>query len=359
MSDSQLPSTDVDAPELLGQRKVDHLMLCNTQDVESRSHSTLLDEVRFLHESLPELAYDEIDTRVQVLGKTLDVPLVISGMTGGTEEARDINRMLAAVAERYGMGFGLGSQRAMMRDPARVSTYAVRDVAPNVLLLGNLGVVQAAQSSLQEVEDLIGAVGADALCVHLNPAQELIQDHGDRDFKGCVAALARLAADLSVPVVAKETGCGISKNAVAQIRGAGVQWVDVSGSGGTTWVGVEALRASAELATVGDVLWDWGVPTAVSTFWASQGGLNVIASGGIRNGLDAAKAIALGATVASSALPWLRAAMQHGEEGVDALAKTWIRTLRSVMLLTGAANVSALREVPKRVGPELQSWLNL
>lgn len=356
MSDSQ-KTTDVDAPALLGQRKVDHLLLCNTRDVESRQTKTLLDDVRLMHESLPELAYDAIDTSVDILGRRLRVPLVISGMTGGTPEASAINRMLAAVAQRYGMGFGLGSQRAMMRDPARLATYAVRDVAPDVLLLGNLGVVQAATSSLQEVEDLVGAVGADALCVHLNPAQELIQDHGDRDFRGAIDALAQLASELSVPVVAKETGCGLSQRTIAQIVGAGVQWVDVSGAGGTTWVGVEALRASDALATVGEVLWDWGIPTAVSTAWAAQAGLGVIASGGIRNGLDAARAIALGAQVASSALPWLRAAMQEGEAGVDALAQTWVRTLRSVMLLTGSSDVAALRAAPRHVGPELTSWL--
>lgn len=357
MSDSRRQRDDVDAPELLGQRKVDHLMLCNTEQVEARGQSTLLDEVRLMHQSLPELAYDEIDTSVEVLGRTLRYPLMISGMTGGTDEARAINQVLAAAAQRHGFGFGLGSQRAMMRDPARLATYAVRDVAPDVLLLGNLGVVQAAQSSLQEIEDLVGAVGADALCVHLNPAQELIQDHGDRDFRGALDALTRLVSDLSVPVVAKETGAGISQEAVSQLVQAGVSWVDVSGAGGTTWVGVESLRASAALASVGEVLWDWGVPTAVSTVWASRGGMQVIASGGIRNGLDAARAIALGAQLASSALPWLRAAMQEGEAGVEALANTWCRTLRSVLLLTGSADIAALRRAPKVLGAPLREWL--
>ena len=362
MSDSQHPTPpahadDADAPELLSQRKVDHLLLCNTQDVEARASSTLLDQVHLQHQSLPELAWDEIDTSVSVLGRRLQVPLVVSGMTGGTDQARAINRTLAAMAQKHGMGFGLGSQRAMMRDPKQTRTYDVREIAPDVLILGNLGAVQAAQSSLQEVEDLVGAVDADALCVHLNPAQELIQDHGDRDFKGCIDALQKLASDLSIPIIAKETGCGMSQQTLAKLTEAGVQWVDVSGAGGTTWIGVEAMRASSQLANVGEVLWDWGVPTAVSTRWAAQAGMNVIASGGIRHGLDAARAIALGAQLASSALPWLRAAMQGGEAAVEDTAQTWIRTLKSVMLLTGAASVEQLQRAPKQLGPELQHWL--
>lgn len=357
MQKSVPPSHDHDAPALLDQRKVDHLVLCNEQEIEGRNVRTLLDDVHFLHESLPELSWDELDTSVSLLGKTLRVPLMISGMTGGTAQAREINRVLATVAERYGLAFGLGSQRAMMRDAKRVDTYAVRDVAPSILLVGNLGAVQAAQSSTQEVEDLVGAVGADGLCVHLNPAQELIQDHGDRDFRGCLDALARLSEELSVPVIAKETGCGLSRQSLAKIRASGVRHVDVSGVGGTTWVGVESLRASPELADVGEVLWDWGTPTAVSVAWAVEAEMRVIASGGIRDGLDAARALGLGAAVASCALPWLRATMDRGEAGADEVARTMIRTLKTVMLLTGSRNVAALQTAPKRLGPSLRDWL--
>lgn len=348
---------DADAPALLDQRKVDHLVLCNEEDVEGRTARTLLDDVHFMHESLPELSWGELHTEVDVLGRTLAAPLMISGMTGGTEQARAINRQLAAVAQKHGLALGLGSQRAMMRDPARLDTYAVRDIAPDILLLGNLGVVQAAQSSTQEVEDLMGLVGADAVCIHLNPAQELIQDHGDRDFRGCVDALVRLQNELSIPVIAKETGAGMSKRTLAQIKAAGVSWVDVSGAGGTSWVGVESMRASSELATVGEVLWDWGTPTAASIVWAEREGLDVIASGGIRHGLDAARALALGAQVASSALPWLRAAMTDGEAGAERVAASMIRTLKTVMLLTGSRDIAALRQAERRIGPSLRDWI--
>lgn len=350
---------DADAPALLDQRKVDHLALCHEEDVEGRRVGTLLDEVHFFHESLPELSWDELSTETPVLGRTLAVPLMISGMTGGTDRAREINRVLAAVAQKYGLGFGLGSQRAMLRDASRIDTYAVRDVAPDILLLGNLGVVQAAQSSTQEVEDLMGSVGADAVCIHLNPAQEMIQDHGDRDFRGCVDALARLQEELSIPVIAKETGAGMSQHTLAQIKRTGVQWVDVSGAGGTSWVGVEALRASRELASVGEVLWDWGTPTAASVVWAEREGLQAIASGGIRNGLDAARALALGAQIASSALPWLRATMDEGEAGAEKVAETMIRTLKTVMLLTGSRDLAALRLAKRRLGPTLRDWISV
>lgn len=351
------PHADADAPAVLDQRKVDHLMLCHEEQVEGRDARTLLDEVHFHHESLPELSWDALDPSVEVFGKRLAAPLMISGMTGGTEKAREINRVLAAAAQRHGLAFGLGSQRAMMRDPSRLDTYAVRDVAPDVLLFGNLGAVQVAASSTQEIEDLVAAVGADALCVHLNPAQEMIQDHGDRDFRGCIDALQRVSEELSVPVVAKETGAGMSRRTLARIHATGVRWVDVSGAGGTSWVGVEALRASPELATVGQVLWDWGTPTAPSVVWAREAGLSVIASGGIRDGLDSARAVALGAEVASSALPWLRAAMGGGEAAVEALAEAMIRSFKTVMLLTGSEDLAALRAAPRRHGPTLRDWL--
>lgn len=349
---------NIDAPELLDQRKADHIALCHEEQVEGRTVRTLLDHVHLTHQSLPEIAWDQIDTRVEILGRTLRAPLMISGMTGGTDRARGINRILARIAQEHGLGFGLGSQRTMMRDPKRADSYAVRDIAPDILLLGNLGVVQAAQSTTQEVEDLVGSVGADALCVHLNPAQEMIQDDGDRDFRGCIEALARLNEELSIPIIAKETGAGMSRPTLAKVRGAGVPWVDVSGAGGTSWVGVESMRNSPELASVGDVLWDWGIPTAPSVVWAKREGLNVIASGGIRHGLDAARAIALGASVASAALPWLRAAMDGGEERASEVADNMLRTLKTVMLLTGAKTIADLQRVPRHLGPALRDWIS-
>ena len=346
-----------DDPKLLDQRKLDHLLLCAEQDVEHRHRGTLLGDVRLIHDSLPELDVSAIDLSVELVGRRLAAPVMISGMTGGTARAKEVNRVLAQVAEEFGLAFGVGSQRAMMRDPAQVETYAVRDVAPTALILGNIGVVQAAASTTAEVRELVEAIGADALCVHLNPGQEIVQDHGDRDFRGCVDALGRLVAELGVPVIAKETGCGMSRRTLQQLHDVGVRTVDVSGAGGTTWVGVEALRSQTHNATIGDVLWDWGVPTAASVAWAHEAGMEVIASGGIRNGLDIGRSLALGATVGSCALPWLRAAFDGGIEPARALARTLIDTVRAVMLLTSSPDVASLRRCPRVIGPELQRWL--
>ena len=343
----------------LSQRKLDHLTLCATAEVEAREKSTLLDELTLLHNSLPELDYGAIDLSCAYAGKQLRAPLLITGMTGGADRARDINRRLAATAERFGIGFGVGSQRAMLRDPASLSTYAVRDVAPTTLLLGNIGAVQAATSSTAELQDLVGAIDADALCIHLNPAQEIIQDDGDRDFRGCLDAIARLTAELGRPVIVKETGCGMSPQLIARLKAAGVTRIDVSGAGGTTWVGVEAHRASPRRRLVGEALWDWGIPTAASVHFGAQAGMEVIASGGIRSGYDVARALALGATLGGAALPFLKSVWEQPEGGATEVVEEMLDLLRAVMLLTGSKDVEALRKVPRVVGPRLAQWMSV
>ncbi len=353
------PHDDNDSPRLLESRKTEHIEICETQPVEGRSVTTLLDQVQLIHQSLPECRFDEVDTSTTILGRTLRAPFMISGMTGGAERAGEINRRLAALAARHGLAMGLGSQRAMMRDAELTRTYAVRDIAPDILLFGNIGAVQAVSSSTAELQELVDAIGADALCVHINPAQELIQEHGDRDFVGCIDALARLATELKVPVIAKETGCGFSAQALDQIRRAGVTTVDVSGAGGTTWTGVESLRARGVQAELGELFWDWGIPTAVSVAWARERQMSIIASGGIRSGLDAVRAIALGAHLCSAGLPFLRAIAADAAEGADdALVDAWNRTLRTAMVLTGSRSLAELRDAPRVLGPDLTRWLS-
>ncbi|TVQ97054.1 MAG: type 2 isopentenyl-diphosphate Delta-isomerase [Deltaproteobacteria bacterium] len=349
---------DHDDPALLSERKVDHLELCRRQDVEYRDRTTLLEEVQLLHDTLPEVHADRIDLGTRLCGRSLRLPFMISGMTGGAREAAAVNRTLAAVAQARGLAFGVGSQRAMLRDPGLRETYAVRDVAPDIFLCGNIGVTQAVELGVDGLGELVEAIGADALCVHLNPAQETIQDHGDRDFTGCVEAIGRAVEGLPVPVIAKETGCGMSPRPLARLAGVGVRTVDVSGAGGTTWVGVEALRGSPRRRALGELLWDWGVPTAAAVVWGRRAGMEVIASGGLRNGLDAARAIALGASVASAALPWLRAAMDGGEQAALDLADHWEDALRAVCLLTGSADLDALRRAPRILGPTLRQWVD-
>lgn len=344
----------------LSKRKQDHLALCATDAVSFRNQGTLFDCVKFVHDSLPELSLDEIDLGTTVLGKKLRAPIFIAAMTGGTAEAREVNRALAAIAEARGYGFGLGSQRAMHRDASKQSTYEVRDVAPSALVLGNIGVVQASSMSTNEVRALCDASGVDALCIHMNPAMEVVQPGGDRDFRGGVATFERLVAELGRPIVAKETGCGISRALGTRLFAVGVRHVDVSGAGGTSWVGVEALRADTETTrSVGELLWDWGIPTAASVgLVAPLGFETVIATGGIKTGLDVAKAIALGAHAAGIARPVLMAFREGGEKRATEFLEGIEHALRAVLLLTGCRSLGDLRRAPKLVVGELEKWLS-
>ena len=221
----------------ISERKQSHLKLCTSEDVEHRS-GTLLDDVHLLHDSLPELSVDEVDLSCELFGRRLEAPILISGMTGGTPEAAQVNFALATVAQKCGLGMGVGSQRPMLLSPDAAESYRVRAVAPDILLLANLGAVQARDAGPARVAELVEAIGANALCIHLNAAQELVQAEGDRDFRGCLLAIQELVESLAVPVVVKETGCGLSPGTLERLLAVGVRWVDVSGAGGTTWTGV-------------------------------------------------------------------------------------------------------------------------
>lgn len=342
----------------IASRKADHLDLATSGDVAFHRTTTLFECVRLVHDALPDLAYDEIDLSVTVAGKRLRAPILIAGMTGGHERAERINREFASIAEERGYAFGLGSQRALHRDRSRLATYAVRDVAPNALLLGNLGVVQAGEMSTREVRELCDLVGADALCIHLNPAMELIQDDGDRDFRGGLATIERLNSELGLPVIVKETGCGLSASVAERLRQIGVRHVDVSGAGGTSWVAVETHRASAARKELGEAFWDWGIPTAASVaFCARQGFDTIFATGGIKTGLDIAKALALGATVGGIARRALQALETGGREGALAFFDRVETELRTAFLLAGARNIKELARAPRIVTGELADWL--
>jgi isopentenyl-diphosphate delta-isomerase len=342
----------------IGARKQAHLDLCAHGDVEARG-STLLEEVQLLHEALPELSAADVDPGISLFGRRLAAPIYIAGMTGGTERAGAINRALAAAAQKAGFGFGLGSQRAMWTDPALAASYRVRDEAPDVALLGNVGVVQARTMGPAAVGELVDAVGADALCVHLNAAQELVQDEGDRDFRGGLDAIAALVEALRVPVVVKETGCGFGPATLARLRAAGVEWVDASGAGGTTWTGVESLRGSARQRALGSVLREWGIPTAASIAYARRAGLSTLASGGIRSALDVVRALALGARAAGMALPFLRAYENGGANALSAFCEELTEGVRALLLLSGAARPEQLAGVPRALGLRLRAWLDV
>lgn len=340
----------------IGQRKRDHLALCAGDKVGFRAKSTLLEEVEFVHCALPEMHADEVDSSVPFLGKTLSAPVFVAAMTGGTDEAAKINKDLASVAQELGLGFGLGSQRAMYERPDVAWTFQVRDVAPEVLLLGNLGLVQAREMSTKDIAALCAKVGADALCIHLNPAMEIVQPGGDRDFRGGMDLFRRLTQELDVPVIAKETGCGISRAVALSLRSAGVAYLDLSGSGGTSWVAVEAHRSEAAQKDLAETLWDWGIPTAGCLMQVRGLKMQTIATGGIRGGLDVARALALGASAVGLAAPVLKAYRQGGRDGAVTFLQGIIQTLRSVMLLTGAKTIEELGRVPVVCGPNLSRW---
>lgn len=351
-------TVDSIAPASLSRRKADHLDICHAEEVGYRTTTTLLESVRLLHQSLPELSTDEVSTEVALFGRTLRAPLVIAAMTGGHERAAMINRSLAKIAQEKGLAIGLGSQRAMQRDPSVDWTYRVREWAPDVLLLGNIGVVQARETSTRDLEALVRGIGADALCVHLNPAMELIQSDGDRDFRGCVNTFERLCGELPFPVIAKETGNGLSPQTIERLARAGVRAVDTSGAGGTSWVGVETLRAEGMQRAIGHALWDWGIPTAASVCYAARASLTTIATGGIRSGLDIARAIALGAHAGGIARPVLRALVDAGEDGARNYLAQVCEELSAVMMLTGSRRIRDLQTTPRIISGELREWLS-
>jgi isopentenyl-diphosphate delta-isomerase len=351
------PATEPEQQQLISQRKADHIALCASGEVEFRGKGTLLDQVQLVHDALPDRHLDDVDLTTVVLGKRLRAPVMISAMTGGTDEAQALNRDLARAAEQLGLGFGLGSQRAMVIRPETARTYEVRDVAPSTLILGNLGLVQAREMTTAQVREMVKRVGADALCVHLNPAMELIQPGGDRDFRGGRDVLRRLHEELGVPIVVKETGCGLSRRVGLMVRELGIGAVDVSGAGGTSWVGVETRRAESEARALGEELWDWGIPTAASVGLLGDLGLTIIATGGVRTGTEVASALALGATLGGLAAPVLRAYKAGGYEGAVRFLQQVIDGVRAVTFLSGCRTPAELRHAPRVLGSTLRAWL--
>ena len=340
------------------QRKADHLDLCATDEVSFRQRTTLLECVRLVHQSLPEADFDSVDTRVRLLGKELRAPLLIAAMTGGHERAAEINQALASIADERGYAFGLGSQRAMQKRPDTAWTYQVREQAPDVLLLGNVGVVQARDLSSKAIAKMLAEVGADALCLHMNPAMELVQPEGDRDFRGGLDTFRRLWEELDRPIIAKETGSGVSRQVADKLHAIGIRHVDTSGAGGTSWVGVETLRAEGRGKAIGEALWDWGIPTAASVHYCVGAGMTTIATGGIRSGMDVARAIALGAGCAGIARNVYQAFLEGGTEGARAFLSGVERELRSIMLLCGARTIEELQRAPHVITGELKDWID-
>jgi isopentenyl-diphosphate Delta-isomerase len=324
-------------------RKAEHIHLA--LDERTQADRTYFDDWGFDHQALPELDLAEIDTSMEFLGKRLAAPLLLSCMTGGTGEASRINAHLAAAAERREVAVGVGSQRKALEDPAQASSFQVRELAPSVPLLANLGAVQLNYGfGLAECRAAVGMIGADALVFHCNALQEAIQPEGQADFSGLLAKMAAVAAELEVPVIAKEVGCGISGATARALVEAGIRIVDTAGLGGTSWARIEARRAGD--IPLGELFADWGIPTPESIRQvAAVPGVTVIGSGGLRNGLDVAKAIALGADLAGMAYPFLEAATQSAERVAERVDRI-VHELRIAMFCVGARTLAELRRAP-------------
>ncbi len=327
-------------------RKADHLRICLEEDVQFRANTNGLERYRFIHSCLPELNPEEIDLSTNFLGKKLQAPLLISSMTGGTETAKKINYLLAEVAETYGLAMGVGSQRVAVEKPDVAHTFAVRSVAPHILLFANMGAVQLNYNyGVQECLRVVELLEADALILHFNPLQEFVQPKGDTNFKGLLDKIENLCSKLEVPVIAKEVGNGISGTMAQQLVNVGVRAIDVAGAGGTSWAKVESKRAENALQRrLGETFADWGIPTAecIVEIRSLYPDLPLIASGGLKNGLDAAKAIALGANLAGLARPFLAAAADS-PAALAELVQLLIAELTGVMFCTGNGDVKALQ----------------
>lgn len=327
-------------------RKADHLRICLDEDVQFSANTNGLERYRFTHCCLPEIDRQDINLTTTFLGKQLSAPLLISSMTGGTEQAGIINQRLAEVAQHYKIAMGVGSQRVAVEKPQVASTFAVRSHAPDILLFANLGAVQLNYDyGLDQCLRIVDLLAADALILHLNPLQECIQTTGDTNFRGVLDKIEKLCAKLPVPVIAKEVGNGISGAMAEKLLAAGVAAIDVAGAGGTSWAKVESERAENPLQRrLGMTFADWGLPTAecITDIRAKSPHVPLIASGGLRHGLDAAKALALGADIAGMALPFLQAAAQS-ETALYDLVEVLLAEITTVLFCTGNTTIEQLK----------------
>ncbi len=327
-------------------RKADHIRICLEEDVQFRQTTNGLERYHFDHCCLPEIDRSEIDISTTFLGKLMNAPLLISSMTGGTQEAKTINCRLAKVAQHYRLAMGVGSQRVAVENSNVSDTFAVRKYAPDILLFANLGAIQLNYNyGLDECLRVVDLLEADALILHLNPLQECIQPKGDTNFRGVLDKIETLCQKLPVPVIVKEVGNGISAKMAHKLIGAGVTAIDVAGAGGTSWALVESERADNVLQRrLGRTFADWGVPTADCITGIRQIAPDVplIASGGLRHGVDVAKAIALGADIAGLAMPFLQAATSSEATLYD-LAKVLIAEISTVLFCTGNATLEQLQ----------------
>lgn len=332
-----------------GQRKQEHLNIALNDDIAANGVTTGLEDYYFVHQALPETDLDKVDISTALFGKRLNAPLVISSMVGGIKDAGRINQNLAKAAQTLGVAMGVGSQRCAIGDRSMVPTYRVRNIAPDILLFANLGAIQLNYGyGVEECRRAVEMIGADALILHLNPLQEALQAGGNSGFSGLLSKIEGVCKLLPVPVVVKEVGFGISEAVAKRLASIGVAGIDVAGAGGTSWSEVERCRAQNQATNnIAASFADWGIPTADSLLMAGRGapGLALIASGGIRTGIDVAKCVALGADAAGMATPLLKAANSSADTVIELLQEV-IGELRLAMFCIGADKLALLKNSP-------------
>ena len=328
-------------------RKADHIRINLEEEVSSKL-STGLERYFFIHEALPEINLSDITISQGLFGKTLESPIIISSMTGGTEEARQINLNLAQAAEKTGIAMGVGSQRAAIENPTLAPSFQIRSVAPTTILFANIGAIQLNYGfTVDECKQAVDMIEADALILHLNSIQEAVQPEGDTNFKGLLSKIEEVCSKISVPVIAKEVGWGFSGKTARALVDVGVTAIDIAGAGGTSWSQVEMYRAqNPAQRRLAEGFIDWGIPTAESIIQVKEAApdLIILASGGLRSGIDIAKTIALGAIAGGMASPFLRAAVESPEHVID-LINEISHQIKVCMFGAGLETLEALKQV--------------
>ncbi|MDY6986261.1 MAG: type 2 isopentenyl-diphosphate Delta-isomerase [Candidatus Thermoplasmatota archaeon] len=343
-------------------RKEEHVEIAISQDVQNEHN--YWNDLALLHSALPEIDARDIDTGVEFFGKKLSFPFIIAAMTGGYEDAKVINENLARAAEKLKVGFGIGSERAIFKKDSIRSYSVVKkyDVPVKIANIGAPQLIDQGKERALKVEDLeriIDIIDANFLAIHLNFLQEIVQPGGETRAKGILDAIGKVVSEIDVPVIVKETGGGISKGAAEKLKSAGVKCIDVGGAGGTSFSAMEHYRAVASgseiLQHLGKSFWNWGIPSPISLMMVRGTGLKVIATGGIRSGIDVAKALALGADVASAAYPFLKPATRSYRD-VVLLLQTYMEGLRSAMFLQGLSSIEELRSARVLFFGRLREW---
>ncbi len=345
----------------IDKRKMEHIEICLGFNVKS-DKETLFGDVEFIHSSLPEISLEEIEVSTEFLKNKFKVPLIITGMTGGHPVAENINRELGEIAEEMGLGLGIGSQRPAIENRELRKTFeVVREAAPTAFIIANIGLSQLIEGyGEKEILEAVEMIEANALAIHLNPLQEAVQPEGNVNYRGGLKKIAEVCKYSPVPIIVKETGAGMSYETAEKLKDVGVKAIDISGAGGTSWGIVEHYRASWRGETlkkkIGKTFGGWGIPTAASILETKKTGLEIIASGGIRNGVEAAKAIALGADITGQALPILRKLILKGKKEVKIHIRAFINEFKTAMFLTGSKNINDLKGARVVLTGRLYQW---